>query len=179
MRNAPVYRSSPLDNEEIKKQIQEVIHRGHICPSSSPCVIPIVLVQKKDGTLWLCIDYRPLNKITVRNWYSIHRIDDLLDQLKGGKYFSNIDLKSSYHKVLKEHIDVWKTSLKSKEGIFEWMVMPFVLTNAPTTLRRMMDDIMWPFTNTFVVVNMDDILIYNKNWAEHLQQTQQVLHTLR
>ena len=136
-------------------------------------------MQKKDDTLWLSIDYRALNKITFRNWYLIHRINDLLDKLKGEKYFSNIDLKSAYHKVPKEHIDVWKTSLKSKEGIFEWMVMPIVLKNSPTTLRRMMDDIMWPFTNNFVVVNMDDILIYNKNWAEHLQHIQKVLHTLR
>jgi len=85
MHNAPIYHSSPLDNEEIKWQIQEVIHRGHICPSSFPCGIPIVLVQKKDGILWLYIDYRALNKITVQNWYPIHRIDDLLDQLQGGK----------------------------------------------------------------------------------------------
>ena len=147
MHNARVYRSSTLDSEEIKWNIQEVIHRGHICPNSFPCGIQIVLVYKKDGTFRLCIDYRALKKTTVRNWYLIQRIDDLLDQLKGRKYFSKIDLKSSYHKVPKEHIDVWRTSLKSKEGIFEWMAMPFVLTNAPTTLRRRMDDIMWPFTH--------------------------------
>jgi hypothetical protein len=88
-------------------------------------------------------------------------------------------LKSGYHHVLIEQTDVWKTSFKSKEGLFEWLVMPFGLTNSPATFMRMMDNIQGPFTNTFVVVYLDDILIYNKTWAEHLQHIQQVLHTLR
>ena len=88
-------------------------------------------------------------------------------------------MKSGYHQVPIEQTDVWKTAFKSKEGLFEWFVMPFGPTNAPTTFMRMMDDILWPFTNTFVVVYMDDILIYSKTWAEHLQHIQQVLHTLR
>jgi hypothetical protein len=137
-----------------------------------------VLVQKKDETWRLCIDYRALNKITVRNQYLIPQIDDLLDQLKGDKYFSKIDLKSGYHQVPIEKTDVWKTSFKSKEGLFEWLVMPFGLKNAPTNFMRMMDDILQPFTNYFVVVYLDDILIYNKTWVEHLQHIQQVLHTL-
>ena len=161
--NGPVYRRSLLENEEIKRQIQELLHKGHIRPSSSPCGSPIVLVQKKDGTWRLCIDYRALNKITVRNRYPIPRIDDLLDQLTGAKYFSKIDLKSGYHQVSIEQTDVWKTAFKSKEGLFEWLVMTFGLINAPATFMRMMDD---------------DILIYSKTWAEHLQHIQQVLHTL-
>jgi hypothetical protein len=170
--NGLVYRHSLLANEEIKRQIQELLHKGHIHPSSSPCRIQIMLVQKKDGTWQLCIDYRALNKITVRNWYMIPRIDDLLDQLIGDKYFSKIDLKSSYHQVSIEQTDVWKTAFKSKEGLFEWLVMPFGFTNSPTTFMKMMDDILRPVTNTFVVVYLDDILIYRKNRDEHLQHIQ-------
>jgi hypothetical protein len=88
-------------------------------------------------------------------------------------------MNSGYHRVLIEHTDVWKTAFKSKEGLFEWLVMPFGLTNAPKKIMRMMDDILRPFTNTFVVVYLDDILIYNKTWAERLQHIQRVLHTLR
>ena len=168
-----------LENEEIKHQIQELLQKGHIRPSSSPCGSPIVLVQKKDGTWWLCIDYRALNKITVRNRYLIPRIDDLLDQLRGSKFFSKIDLKSGYHQVPIEQTDVWKTAFKSKEGLFEWLVMPFGLTNAPATFMRMMDNLLHPFTNSFVVVYLDDILIFNRSWEEHLQHIQQVLNTLR
>ena len=117
------------------------------------------MVQKKDGTWRLCIDYRALNKITVRNRYPIPWIDDLLGQLKVEKYFSEIELKSRYHQVPIEPSDVWKTAFEAKEGLFEWLVMHFVLTNAPTTFMRLMDDILRPFTNSFVVVYLDDILI--------------------
>jgi hypothetical protein len=177
--NGPIYRRSVLENDEIKRQIQELLQKGHIRPSSSPCGSPIVLVQKKDGTWRLCIDYRALNKITVRNRYPIPRIDDLLDQLKGEKYFSKIDLKSGYHQVPIEPSDVWKTAFKSKEGLFEWLVMPFGLTNAPATFMRLMDDILRPFTNSFVVVYLDDILIFSQTWEEHLHHIRQVLQTLR
>ena len=120
-----------------------------------------------------------LNKIIVRNRYSIPRIDDLLDQLKGAKYFSKIDLKLGYHQVQIEPSDVWKTALKAKEGLLEWLVMPFGLTNAPAIFMRLMDDILRPFTNSFVVVYLDDILIFNQTWEEHVHHIQQVLQTLR
>ena len=106
-----------------------------------------MLVQKKYGTWRLYIGYWVLNNITIQNRYPIPWIVDLLDQLKGGKYFSKIDLKSGYHQVPIEPSDVWKIAFKAKEGLFEWLIMPFGLTNAPTTFMRLMDDILWPFIN--------------------------------
>ena len=114
--NGPIYRHFVLENDEIKRQIEELLQKGQIRPSSLPCGSLIVLVQKKDGTWRLCIDYRVLNKITVRNRYPIPWIDDLLDQLKREKHFSKIDFKSGYHRVPIEPFDVWKTAFKAKEG---------------------------------------------------------------
>jgi hypothetical protein len=138
----------------------------------------IVLVQKKDVTWRLCIDYRALNKIIVRNRYPIPMINDLLDQLKGEKFFNNIDLKFGYHQVPIEPTDVWKTTFKSNEYLYEWLVMPFGLTNSPTTFMRLMDDVLRPFTNSFVVVYLDDIPIFSRMWEEHMRHIQQVLSTL-
>jgi hypothetical protein len=127
----------------------------------------------------LCIDYKTLKKIIARNRYPIPRIDDLLYQLKGEKFFNKIDLKSGYHQVPIEPTNVWKTTFKSKEGLFEWLVMPFVLTNALTTFMRLMDDVLRPFTNSFVVVYLDDILIFNETWEENMRHIQQVFSALR
>ena len=124
--NELVYRSV-LENDEIQRRIQEWIQKGHIRPSASPCGSPVVLAKKKDGTWRLCIDYRSLNKITIKNRYPIPQIYDLLDQLRGAKFFTKIDLKSGYHQVPIDSTDVWKTAFKSKEGLFEWLVMPFGL----------------------------------------------------
>jgi hypothetical protein len=136
-------------------------------------------MQNKDGTWKLCIDYRALNKIIVRKRYPIPRIDDLPDQLKREKFFSKIDVKYGYHQVPIELNDVWNTTFKYKEGLFEWLVMPFVLTNAPTNFMRLMDDVLRPFNNYFVVVYLDDILIFRRNWEEHMQHIQQVCGNLR
>jgi hypothetical protein len=128
-----------------------------------------VLVQKKDEIWRLCIDYITLNKIIVQNQYPIPRIDDLLDQLKGENLFNKIDLKSRYYQFPIEQNDVWKTTFKYKEGLFEWIVMPFGLTNSPTNFMRLMDYVLRPFTNSFVVVYLDGILIFNRTWEEHMQ----------
>jgi hypothetical protein len=135
-------------------------------------------VQKKDETWRLYIDYKSLNKIIVRNCYPIPRIDDLLDQIKGEKFFSKIDLKSIYHQVPIKPTDVQKTTFNSKEGLYEWLIMPLGLKNAPATFMRLMDDVLIPFTNSFVVVYLDDILIFSRTWGEHMWHIQQVLSTL-
>jgi hypothetical protein len=115
----------------------------------------------------------------VRKHYLIPRIDDLLDQLKGENFFNKIDLKSSYHQFPIKPTDFWKTTFKSKEGLYEWLVSPIGLKNAPNTFMRLMDDVLRPFTNSFVVVYLYDILIFNRTWDEHMRHIQQVLSTLR
>jgi hypothetical protein len=167
-----------MENDEIKHQIQDLVQNGHTRSGSSPCKSPIVLVQKKDGNWKIYIGYRALNKIIVRNQYPIPRIDELPNQLKGENFFSNIDLNYGYHQVPIEQTDVRKKTFKSKKGIFKWLVMPFVLTNPPSTFMRLMDNVLIPFTKYFVVVYLDDILIFNKTWEEHMQHIQQVLSTL-
>jgi hypothetical protein len=123
--NIGMYRMSLMENDEIKKQIQELLDKGVIMPRTSLCGSPIILVPKKDGTLCMCVDFRALNKITVKNSYPLPRIDDFLDQLKDAKYFNKLDLRSGYHQIRILEGDTWKTYSKIKQGLFEWMVMPF------------------------------------------------------
>jgi hypothetical protein len=156
-----MYRSSIIENAEIKKQVQELIERGAIRPSSSPCGSPIVLVPKKDVTWHMCVDYKSLNKITIKNKYPLPRIDDLLDQLKNAIFFTKLDLRSGYHQIHIHDIDIWKIAFKTKQGLYEWVVMPFGLCNAPMTFMRVMNDVFRPFIDDFVIVYLDDILIFS------------------
>eukprot|EP00253_Pinus_taeda_P014293 PITA_14293 len=170
---------SALENAEIKKQVQELLEKGFIRPSTSPCGSPIVLVRKKDGSWRMCIDYQALNKITIKTHYPFPRIDDLLDQLKEAVYFSKLDLHSGYHQVRVVEQDAWNIAFKTKQGSYEWLVMPFGFTNAPATFMRLMNDVLKPFLDDFVIVYLDDILIFIKMWEEHLKHVKQTLDVLK
>eukprot|EP00253_Pinus_taeda_P025902 PITA_25902 len=167
--NIGMYRFSTLENAEIKKQVQELLEKGFIRPSTSPCGSAIILMRKKDGSWRMCIDYRALNKITIKNRYPLPLIDDLLDQLKEAVYFTKLDLHSGYHQFRVAEEDAWNTAFKAKQGLFEWLVMPFGLTNAPATFMRLMNDVLRSFLDDFVIVYLNDILIFSKMWEEHLK----------
>ncbi|KAI3753681.1 hypothetical protein L2E82_25742 [Cichorium intybus] len=175
----PPYRLAPSEMEELKRQLQELLELGFIRPSSSPWGAPILFVKKKDGSMRMCIDYRELNKITIKNRYPLPRIDDLFDQLHGATYFSKIDLRSGYHQLRVQEADIPKTAFRTRYGHYEFLVMPFGLTNAPAVFMDLMNRVCRPFLDKFVIVFIDDILIYSKSRDEHRFHLQQVLDLLR
>ena len=136
-------------------------------------------MKKKDGSLRLCIDYRELNKVTIRNQYPLPRIDDLFDQLQGARVFSKIDLRSSYHQLKIRSEDVPKTAFKTRYGHYEFLVMPFGLTNTPTVFMDLMNRIFQPYLDQFVIVFIDDILIYSGSKEDHEEHLRVVLQILR
>jgi hypothetical protein len=173
------YRMAPTELVELKIQLQELMDKGFIRPSVSPWGAPVLFVKKKDGTLRLCIDYRQLNKVTVKNKYPLPRIDDLFDQLKGACVFSKIDLRSGYHQVMIKEKDMQKTTFRTRYGHYEFVVMPFGLTNAPTIFMDLMNRVFRSYLDKFVVVFIDDILIYSSSQMEHANHLREVLETLR
>ncbi|KAA0047905.1 retrotransposon protein, putative, Ty3-gypsy subclass [Cucumis melo var. makuwa] len=173
------YRMAPVELKELKVQLQELLDKGFIRPSVSPWGAPVLFVKKKDGSMRLCIDYRELNKVTVKNKYPLPRIDDLFDHLQGATMFSKIDLWSGYHQLRIKDSDVPKTAFLSKYGHYEFIVMSFGLTNAPTVFMDLMNRVFREFLDTFVIVFIDDILIYSKTEAEHEGHLRMVLETLR
>ncbi|KAJ9523909.1 hypothetical protein QJQ45_022343 [Haematococcus lacustris] len=170
---------SPREEAEVKKQVAELLAKGLIEPSSSPYGAPILFVQKKDGSLRMCIDYRVLNKFTVRDRYPLPRIDDLFDKLAGKRVFSSLDLQSGYHQIRITEEDVPKTAFLTPMGQFKFKVLCFGLTNAPATFQRMMNNVFKPLINECVLVYIDDILVMSNTPEEHVQHLRQVLQLMR
>jgi hypothetical protein len=139
----------------------------------------VLFVKKKDGTLWLCIDYRQLNKVTIKNKYPLPRIDDLFDQLKGARVFSKIDLRSRYYQLRIKDLDVSKTAFRTRYGHFEFLVMPFGLTNAPAVFIDLMNRVFQPYLDKSVVVFINDILVYSSSYIEYEKHLREVLQTLK
>ena len=172
-----MYRLSPSEKSELENQLADLLKRGHIRPSVSPFGSPILFVKKKDGSQRMVIDYRSLNKLTVKNKYPLPRIDDLLDRLHGAKYFSSIDLMSGYHQIRLHESDVPKTAFRTPAGLYEFLVLPFGLSNAPATFQTEMNRLLGHLS--YVIVYLDDILIFSRSAEEHEQHVREVLSILR
>ena len=173
------YRLSNAEMEELRNQVETLLEQGWIRPSSSPYGSPVIFVPKKNGQWRMCIDYRALNKITVKNRYPLPRIEELLDRLHGARYFSKIDLHSGYHQIRVREADIAKTAFVTRYGSFEYLVMPFGLCNAPATFQRIMNTILRDGLDKFVLVFLDDILIFSRTKEEHEQHIKQILDRLR
>ena len=177
--NARPYRYSPLHKDEIERQVREMLSAGLIIPSTSPFASPVLLIQKKDGSWRFCVDYRRLNDITIKNRFPMPLIEEIIEELAGSAYFAKLDMKSGYHQVRMKKEDEYKTAFKTHHGHYQFKVMPFGLTNAPATFQCIMNEVLAPFLRKFVMVFLDDILIYSPDLETHLAQLDQVLSTLR
>ena len=175
----PLYKMSPLELEEAKKQIQSMLEHGFIRPSDSPYGAPVLFVPKKDGGLRFCIDYRWLNKKTVRNRYPLPLPEELFDRLGNAKVFSKIDLRSGYWQMPVKPEDVHKTAFKTRWGLYEFLVMPFGVTNAPAQFMNMMNDLLGDYLDDFVLVFLDDVLVYSADTEQHAKHLRKILGKLR
>ncbi|GKE74082.1 putative reverse transcriptase domain-containing protein [Tanacetum coccineum] len=173
------YRLAPSEMKVLSEQLQELSDKGFIRPSSSPWGAPVLFVKKKDGSFRMCIDYWELNKLTVKNRYPLPRIDDLFDQLQGSNVYSKIDLRSGYHQLKVREEDIPKTTFRTRYGHYEFQVMPFGLTNAPAIFMDLMNLVCKPYLDKFVIVFIDDILIYSKNKKEHEEHLKAILELLK
>ncbi|KAL3715744.1 hypothetical protein ACJRO7_007483 [Eucalyptus globulus] len=169
------YRMALSELKELKVQLQELLDKGFIRPSASPRGAPVLFVKKKDGSLRLCIDYRQLNQMTIKNKYPLPRIDDLFDQLQGASIFSKIDLRTGYHQLRIRKEDIPKSAFRTRYGHYEFTVMPFGLTNAPAAFMDLMNRVFKEYLDQFVIVFIDDILVYSKSVEEHERHLRTVL----
>lgn len=173
------YRLARLFQEELKKQIDDLLSKGLIRKSVSEWGAPVLFVAKKDGSWRMCIDYRALNRVTIKNKYPLPRIEDLFDQLKGAKVFSKIDLQSGYNQIRVREQDIKKTAFSTRYGHYECKVMSFGLTNAPACFMETMNSMLHPYLDNFVVIFIDDIVIYSKTEEDHARHLRIVLETVR
>jgi hypothetical protein len=173
------YRMDVKDLAELKKQIEELLSKGFNRPSSSPWGAPTLFVDKKDGSRRMCVDYRSLNEFTIKNKYPLPRIEDLFDQMRGAKVFSKIDLRSGYHQLKIRMEEITKTAFTSRYGLYEFIVMSFGLTNAPAYFMYLMNKVFMQYLDKFVVVFIDDILVFSQNEEEHEEHLRMVLQKLR
>ncbi|GJX10798.1 putative reverse transcriptase domain-containing protein [Tanacetum coccineum] len=186
LEDVPIVRDFPEDlpgippaRQELMEQLQELSEKGFIRPSSSPWGAPVLFVKKKDGSFRMCIDYRELNKLTVKNRYPLPKIDDLFDQLQGSSVYSKIDLRSGYHQLRVREEDISKTAFRTRYGHYEFQVMPFRLTNTPVVFMDLMNRVCKPYLDKVMIVFIDDILIYSKNKEEHEEHLKLILELLR
>ncbi|GKC99024.1 putative reverse transcriptase domain-containing protein [Tanacetum coccineum] len=170
---------APSELQALSTQLQEFFDKGFIRPSSSPWGASVLFVKKKDGSFRMCIDYRKLNKLTVKNRYPLPRIDYLFDQLQGSSVYSKIDLRSGYHQLRVRDEDILKTAFKTRYGHYEFQVMPFGLTNTPAVFMDLMNRVCKPYLDKFVIVFIDDILIYSKSEEEHAEHLKLILELLK
>ncbi|GJX93260.1 putative reverse transcriptase domain-containing protein [Tanacetum coccineum] len=165
--------------QELSNQLQELADRGFIRPSTSPWGAPVLFVKNKDGSFRMCIDYRELNKLTVKNRYPLPRIDDLFDQLQGSSVYSKIDLRSGYHQLRVRDEDIPKTAFRTWYKCYEFQVMPFGLTNAFAVFMDLMNRVCKPYLDKLVIVFIDDIRIYSRNKEEHANHLRIILELLK
>ncbi|GJY92612.1 putative reverse transcriptase domain-containing protein [Tanacetum coccineum] len=173
------YRLAPSEMQELSDQLQELADRGFIRPSTSPWGAPVLFFKKKDESFRMCIDYRELNKLTVKNHYPLPKIDDLFDQLQGSSVYSKIDLRSCYHQLRLRDKDIPKAAFRTRYGHYEFQVMPFGLTNVPAVFMDLMNRVCKPYLDKFVIVFIDDIFIYSRNKEEHAYHLRIIMELLK
>ncbi|KAH0773630.1 hypothetical protein KY290_010767 [Solanum tuberosum] len=175
----PPYRMALAELKELKEQLKDLLDKGFIQPSISPWGAPVLFVRKNDGSLSMCIDYRQLNKVTIKNKYPLPRIDNLFDQLQGASYFSKIDLRSGYHQLRVRGVDIPKTAFRTRYGLYEFLVMSFGLTNVLEVFMDLMNRVFRHYLDMFVIVFIDDILIYSRSENEHMDHLWIVLQVFK